>query len=51
MARNITLTVAAAQMICQDGNIDANLVHAESFVRGAVAQGTRLLNSCRLAIV
>jgi N-carbamoylputrescine amidase len=43
MAKNTTLTVAAAQMICQDGNIDANLAHAESFVRRAAAQGAHLL--------
>jgi N-carbamoylputrescine amidase len=43
MAKNVMLTVAAAQMTCQDGNIDANLGHAESFVREAVAQGARLL--------
>ncbi|HEY3342213.1 MAG TPA: carbon-nitrogen hydrolase family protein, partial [Anaerolineae bacterium] len=43
MPKNVTLTVAAAQMSSQDGNIDANLGHAESFVRESVAQGTRLL--------
>jgi N-carbamoylputrescine amidase len=43
MAKNITLTVAAAQMICQDGDIGANLSRAEGFVRGAVAQGAHLL--------
>ncbi len=43
MGKYTKLTVAAAQLICQDGDPRANLEHALSFVRLAAAQGAHLL--------
>jgi N-carbamoylputrescine amidase len=43
MGKNTRLTVAAAQMVCQDGKLQANLDHATSFVHRAAAQEANLI--------